>query len=274
MTVMSSDATTPAVLREILEHKRGEIEERRRKYGVAELKEWAGEQGAARGFAHSLKDCVRRQKPAVIAEIKRASPSKGVLREEFDPLALAGACTTAGAVCLSVLTDHKYFMGSGAVLDLIRKHCPLPVLRKDFIIDEYQVYESRAFGADCLLLIAAALEAQQMADLFHLARDHGMDVLVEVHDEDELARALALGDAAELIGVNNRNLHTFEVSLDATLRLADAIPDGKIVISESGIRRRGDVNRLRDAAVYAYLVGEALMVADDPGAELKALFFD
>ncbi len=271
---MGGDAATPAILREILEHKRGEIEERRRRHSVDELKAWAGEQDAPRGFAHSLKDRVRQQKPAVIAEIKRASPSKGVLREDFDPLALAAAYTTAGAACLSVLTDHKYFMGSGVVLDLIRKHCPLPVLRKDFIIDEYQVYESRAFGADCLLLIVAALEAQHLADLFHLARDSGMDVLVEVHDEDELERALALGDAAELIGVNNRDLHTFEVSLDTSLRLADAIPDGRIVISESGIHRRDDVRRLRDAAVYAYLVGEALMVAADPGAELKALFFD
>ncbi len=272
---MNSNATTvPVTLKEILEHKRGEIDARRRRHSVEELKNWAAEQGGVRGFARGLRDRVQRQKPAVIAEVKRASPSRGVLREDFDPLAIAGAYSAAGASCLSVLTDHKYFMGSGVVLDLIRKHCPLPILRKDFIIDEYQVHESRAFGADCLLLIVAALETQQLADLFHLARDSGMDVLVEVHDEDELERALALGDTVELIGVNNRNLHTFEVNLDTTLKLAARVPADKIVVSESGIHDRRDVDRLRAASVYAYLVGEALMVADDPGARLKTLFFD
>ena len=269
-----SAATTPAILAEILAHKRGEVEERRRRRGVDELKDWIAEQGGVRGFARSLGNRVQRQEPAVIAEIKRASPSRGVLRENFDPLAIAAAYAAAGASCLSVLTDHKYFMGSGAVLDLVRKHCPLPVLRKDFIIDEYQVHESRALGADCLLLIVAALERQRMADLFCLARDYGMDVLVEVHNEDELERALALGDTAELIGINNRDLRTFEVTLDTTLRLAGAVPGDRIVISESGIGDRGDVGRLRDASVYAYLVGEALMVSADPGAALKALFFD
>ena len=271
MTMSSKEK--PVFLKEILEHKRDEIESRRRKHSIDELKGHAEEQGQTRGFAQMLKDRVQRQKPAVIAEIKRASPSKGVLREDFDPLAIANAYTAAGAVCLSVLTDAKYFMGSGVVLDLIRKHCVLPVLRKDFIIDEYQVYESRAFGADCLLLIAAALEGQQMTDLFHLARDCGMDVLVEVHDESELERVLVLGDAVELVGINNRNLHTFEVNLDTSLRLASMIPDGKIVISESGIHAPDDVNRLRDVSVYAYLVGEALIVAADPGAKLKELFF-
>ena len=208
----------------------------------------------------------------MIAEIKRASPSKGILRKDFDPIAIAKSYLMAGATCLSVLTDHKYFMGSGTILDLVRKHCPLPTLRKDFIIDEYQVYESRAFGADCILLIAAALETQQMTDLFHLASENGMDVLVEIHDENEIDRALALGDTAELIGINNRNLHTLDVDLNTTLRLANSIPKGKVLISESGIHNKNDIRRLREASVYAYLVGEALMTADDPGAELKALF--
>lgn len=262
------------LLKEILEHKREEIEERRRRHGVEELKDWASEQGAPRGFALSLRNRVECGQPAVIAEIKRASPSKGVLREKFDPLAIAHAYMTAGATCLSVLTDHKYFMGSGAVLDLVRKRFPLPALRKDFIVDEYQVYESRALGADCMLLIVAALETQQLADLFHLVRENGMDALVEVHDEAELERALALGSDAELIGINNRNLHTFELSLDTTLRLAPRVPGDRIVVSESGIHEPHDVKRLRDASVHAYLVGEALMVADDPGAAFKALFSD
>ena len=266
--------TAPAILREILEHKRSEIEERKRRHSIDALREHAAEQGPAREFAQLLKNRVRSQQPAVVGEVKRASPSKGILREDFDPLALATAYATAGASCLSVLTDAKYFMGSGVVLDLIRKHCPLPVLRKDFIIDEYQVYESRAFGADCMLLIAAALEGQQMPDLFHLAHDNDMDVLVEVHDENELERALELGDRAELIGINNRDLHTFEVNLETTLRLANAVPDDKVVISESGIYTGDDVRRLRDASVYAYLVGEALVVAEDPSAVLRALFFD
>ena len=269
-----SGSGQPPFLKEILEHKRDEIESRRRRHGVDELKGHAEEQGQARGFARVLADRVAQQKPAIIAEIKRASPSKGVLREDFDALAIANAYITAGASCLSVLTDAKYFMGSGVMLDLIRKHCPLPVLRKDFIIDEYQIYESRAFGTDCLLLIAAALEGGQMADLFHLARDCGMDVLIEVHNEEELERALAVGDEAELIGINNRDLHTFEVNLGVTLRLAGMIPDGRVVISESGIHNAGDVARLREVSVYAYLVGEALVTAADPGAKLKELFFN
>ncbi len=265
---------TPAFLQEILEHKREEIAERKRRHGIDELKDWGAEQGAARGFARSLKDHVERSRPAVVAELKRASPSKGVLRENYNPLEIAAAYAAAGAACLSVLTDHKYFKGSGAVLDLVRKHCPLPVLRKDFIVDEYQVHESRALGADCTLLIVAALGARQLQDLFHLARDVGMDVLVEVHDEAELERALELGDDAELIGINNRNLHTFDVELDTTVRLVRAVPDGKLVVSESGIHTKDDVKRLRDASVYAYLVGEALMVAADPAAAFKALFSD
>ena len=265
---------TPAILTDILEHKRDEIKARRQRHSIDDLKEHAAGQTPPRGFARALKKCVRQQQPAVIAEIKRASPSKGILREDFDPLAIAAAYTSGGATCVSVLTDAKYFQGSGVVLDLVRKHCPLPALRKDFIIDEYQVYESRAFGADCVLLIAAALEQQRMSDLFQLVRDNGVDVLLEVHNEDELERVLLLGDEAELIGINNRDLDTFEVSLDTTLRLVKAVPDGKVVISESGIHTRDSVRKLRDASVYAYLVGEALMVAADPCAKLKRLFFE
>ncbi len=261
-------------LEEILAHKREEIDACRRRHPVAELEERAREQGAVRGFVAAIRSRLRQRKPAVVAEIKRASPSKGVLCEHFDPLVLARSYQAMGAACLSVLTDARYFKGSGAVLDLVRKHCSLPVLRKDFIIDEYQVHESRALGADCVLLIVAALDEARLAQLFTLVRESGMDALVEVHDEDELARALSLGDAVELIGVNNRSLHSFDVSLDTTLRLAATIPRGKLVISESGIACRSDVRRLREAAVHAYLVGEALMTAADPAAVFSGLFAD
>ena len=266
--------TQSSFLREILAHKREEIDERRRRHPVDELAERAAEQGVARDFAGGLKGRLRQRKPAVIAEIKRASPSKGVLCEHFNPLSLARCYQTAGAACLSVVTDARYFMGSGAMLDLVHQHCPLPVLRKDFIVDEYQVHESRALGADCVLLVVAALDQARLAELFDLAHSSGMDVLVEVHDEDELVRALDLGDAMELIGVNNRDLRSFDVDLDTTSRLAAAIPDDKIVISESGIHCRGDVERLREASVHAYLVGEALMTAADPAATFGSLFAD
>ena len=266
---------SPSMLERILAHKREEIDERRAKHGLEELREFAAEQPAARGFARSIKNRASREKTAVIAEIKRASPSKGTLREPFDPIAIARGYQAAGAACVSVLTDTRFFRGSGAILDLVRRHCALPALRKDFIIDAYQMYESKALGADAVLLIAAALpDDGLLRELFALAVELGMDVLAEVHDEAELERALALGDDLELIGVNNRDLATFETSLDTSLRLAPGVPDGKIVVAESGIHSADDLRRLRRGSIHACLIGEALMTADDPGAKLKDLLAD
>ncbi len=263
---------TPSILDRILAHKRDEIAQRSRNYSVELLRDFAKEQSPARGFAQSLRSRVSNRKTAVIAEIKRASPSKGVLREPFEPLDLARAYMTAGATCLSVLTDNHFFKGSSAILDLVRRHCPLPVLRKDFIIDPYQLHESKAVGADAVLLIAAALpDDGLLRDLFTQTVELGMDVLAEVHDEAELDRMLKLGDGLELIGVNNRNLDTFEVSLETSLRLAAKVPDGKIIVSESGIHSGADIRRLHDGSIDACLIGEALMTAPDPGEKLKEL---
>jgi len=260
------------ILGQILAHKRDEIKQRKDRYSVSDLQDFAKEQSAARGFARTLKSLVSARQTAVIAEIKRASPSKGVLREPFEPLAIARDYMAAGAACLSVLTDNRFFRGSGAILDLVRRHCPLPALRKDFIIDPYQLHESKAVGADAVLLIAAALpDDGLLRDLLGQARELGMDVLAEVHDEAELARVLQPGGGPELIGVNNRDLNTFEVSLETSLRLAAQVPGDKIVVSESGIHTGDDIRRLRDGRVYACLVGEALMTAENPGDKLREL---
>ena len=264
-----------SMLERILAHKREELDKRRARHGLAQLRELAAEQSGARGFAQSIKSRVSRRETAVIAEIKRASPSKGTLRESFDPIAIARGYQAAGAACVSVLTDTRFFRGSGAILDLVRRHCALPALRKDFIMDPYQIYESKALGADALLLIAAALpDDGLLRELFALAVELGMDVLAEVHDETELERALALGDDLELIGVNNRDLTTFTTSLDTSLRIAPGVPDDKIVVAESGIRCGADLRRLRDGAIHACLIGETLMTAADPGAKLKDLLAD
>ncbi|MGE5088331.1 MAG: indole-3-glycerol phosphate synthase TrpC [Candidatus Levyibacteriota bacterium] len=223
-----------------------------------------------RGFTAAIRSRVDAGRPAVIAEIKRASPSKGVLREDFDPAAIAASYERAGAACLSVLTDRPFFQGAPEFLVRARAACSLPALRKEFIIDEYQVAESRALGADAILLIVAALDDARLAALESCARDYALDVLVEVHDAAELERALKL--ATPLIGINNRNLRTFGVSLHTTIELLPRIPPDRVVVTESGILAQRDVAQMRRHGVNAFLVGEAFMRAPDPGAALQALF--
>ena len=258
------------ILKKIVAVKHEEIAAARQRAAPTALRRAAEALGGQRDFVGSLRQQVAAGRAAVIAEIKKASPSKGVLREHFVPAEIAASYARHGAACLSVLTDVDFFQGSNAYLREARDACALPVLRKDFTIDAYQVYEARVLGADCILLIVAALEDDALAELSELALGLGMDVLVEVHDIDELERALQV--PAPLLGVNNRNLRTFEVSLDTTLALKDAVPADRILVAESGIERPVDVARLREAGVPAFLVGEAFMRAPDPGAALRALF--
>ena len=255
-----------SILADILAHKAAEVAMRRRRRPLAALRAAAESADACRGFGAAL----GKYTPAVIAEVKRASPSKGVIRDGFAPAAIARAYEAAGAACLSVLTDERYFQGQDGHLVQARQATSLPTLRKDFVIDEYQLFEARALGADCVLLIAAALEAGQIAAFGQLAAELGLDALVEVHDRRELEAALPA--APRLVGVNNRNLRTFETSVGTTLELLPAIPHGVRVITESGIRTAADIQRLRAAGVDAFLVGEAFMRAADPGAALTALF--
>ncbi|MDX1374845.1 MAG: indole-3-glycerol phosphate synthase TrpC [Burkholderiales bacterium] len=258
------------ILQRILATKREEVAAARRAVPVAQLEAQAREAGAARDFVGAIRAKLDAGRPAVIAEIKRASPSKGLLRADFEPAAIARAYETAGAACLSVLTDAPYFQGAPEHLAAARGASALPALRKDFIVDPYQVLESRALGADCILLIAAALETPAMLELEAAALALDMAVLVEMHDAGELERALAL--KTPLIGVNNRNLRSFETRLETTLNLLPRIPAERIVVTESGIAAPTDVNRMRAAGVGAFLVGEALMRAPDPGQALSALF--
>lgn len=263
--------SVPTVLEKIVARKAEEVAERRARVGLAELERLAAAADPVRGFVNALQEQVGRKQPAVIAEIKKASPSKGVLREDFVPAEIAESYEAGGATCLSVLTDVDFFQGADAYLQQARSACQLPVIRKDFMIDPYQVIEARAIGADCILLIAASLDDAQMAELAAVAKEQGLDVLVEVHDGAELERALRL--ETPLVGVNNRNLHTFEVNLDTTLDLLPSIPRDRLVVTESGILHRADVELMEINGVHAFLVGEAFIRAEQPGHELQRLFF-
>ena len=258
------------ILDKIIAVKRDELSLARRKRGLLSLRRDAESLGGQRDFVGNLRSKTSAGAAGVIAEIKKASPSKGVLREHFVPAAIAESYAEHGAACLSVLTDLQFFQGSAAYLEQARAACKLPVLRKDFMVDAYQLFEARAMGADAILLIAACLDDAQMADLEAQAYALGMAVLVEVHDAAELARALRL--KTPLVGINNRNLRTFEVTLSTTLDLLPTVPADRLLVTESGILVRADVQRLRDANVHAFLVGEAFMRAPDPGAALAVLF--
>jgi indole-3-glycerol phosphate synthase len=258
------------ILDRIIRGKREEVQRLLQQQDIAALREAAEKAPPTRGFKQALDAGANAGRMAIIAEIKRASPSKGLIREDFDPAALARAYEQGGAACLSVLTDAEYFQGSAEYLTAARQACALPVLRKDFMIDPAQIYESRAMGADCILLIAAALDQPAMGELADLALALGLDVLVEVHDADELTRALAL-DGRCILGINNRNLKTFETSLDVTLALREHIPADRFVVSESGIASSADLARLRPAKVSACLVGESLMRQPDVADALRRL---
>jgi indole-3-glycerol phosphate synthase len=261
---------SPTILREIVARKRQELVENNSRTPLSSLVAQAGAQESPRGFESAMRDAAAGA-GAVIAEVKKASPSKGVIREDFDPVAIARSYAAGGACCLSVLTDVDFFQGKNEYLTSARSACALPAIRKDFIIDPYQVVEARAIGADCILLIAACLDDIQMRELNATGLEMGMDVLVEVHNRDELERTLVLGNG--LLGINNRDLHNFQTRLETTWELLPYIPDDKLVVTESGIHKPGDVAAMREQGVNAFLVGEVFMRADDPGARLKELFF-
>lgn len=260
----------PDILQKILRRKVDEVVERSGRISSRELVKQAEAVAKPRGFVAAIENKIAAGQAGVIAEIKKASPSKGVMREDFHPAEIAVSYEKGGAACLSVLTDADYFLGHEDYLKQAQAACSLPVIRKDFIIDPYQVYEARAIGADCILLIVAALGDSMLVELSQLATHFGMDVLVEVHDAKELERALTL--PSKLIGINNRNLKTFETSLQTTIDLLDRIPTDRIVVTESGIHSADDVRLMREHQVNSFLVGEAFMRAEDPGAELQALF--
>ncbi len=263
-------AHIPDILKTILAKKAEEVAKRKFGMSMSNLEDIATGVERPRGFFNAIQNKVMAKKPAIIAEIKKASPSQGVIRENFQPILIGQDYAMNGATCLSVLTDKEFFQGSEAYLQMVRERCPLPVLRKDFMIDIYQVYEARALGADCILLIAAALEDNLMYELSDAATRLGMDVLVEVHDADELQRALKLD--TKLIGINNRNLRTFETSLQTTMDLKKQIPADRIIITESGIHTHDDVQLMLDHDIYAFLVGEVFMRAESPGQKMRELF--
>ncbi|WP_251978539.1 indole-3-glycerol phosphate synthase TrpC [Salinicola avicenniae] len=267
----NANSALPTILAKILARKHEEIAERRATLSEQAWLERAAAQDAPRGFVAALETCIRGGDPAVIAEIKKASPSKGIIREDFRPAAIAADYAAAGASCLSVLTDADYFQGHEDYLIAAREACQLPVIRKDFIVESYQVAEARGIGADCILLIVAALDDARLKDLYQQATALGMDVLVEVHDAFELERALTLD--LPLVGINNRDLRSFETSLDTTFELLNRIPAGVTVVTESGIHTRDDVERMREYDVNAFLVGEAFMREAEPGNALRRLFF-
>lgn len=262
---------TPDILKKILHRKSQEIMERSARVSLRALSQQITEKQPTRGFIEAIDARLQIQQPAVIAEIKKASPSKGVLRNYYYPAEIAESYERAGAACLSVLTDKDFFQGDERHLVHAHESCSLPILRKDFTIDPYQVYEARAIGADCILLIVAALGDAQLQDLTGLAHHLGLDVLIEVHDQEELERGLMLG--TRLIGINNRDLHTFETNINTTLELVKRIPKRHIVVSESGINTHEDVNELREAGVNSFLIGEAFMTAPDPGQALLELVY-
>jgi indole-3-glycerol phosphate synthase len=262
--------SVPSVLKRIIERKAEEVAEGKKRFSWADLQAAAEQCPPTRGFETALRARVK-EGPAVIAEIKKASPSAGVIREDFQPASIAQSYQAAGAACLSVLTDRDFFQGDASYLQLASEACALPVLRKDFMIEPWQILESRAMGADCILLIASVLEQPLMRDLLALARNLGLDVLVEVHDEAEMERALDLDDA--LIGVNNRNLNTFTTSLETSERLRKMLPPERMLVTESGIRTSDDVKRMQASGINAFLVGEAFMREADPGLALRNMFF-
>ena len=263
-----SEAAT--VLKNIISRKWEQVAERKQRCGMGQLQAMMNEQSACRGFVRALEARVGTGRAAVVAEIKKASPSKGVIREHFQPAEIAASYAQGGAACLSVLTDEDFFQGADAHLQQARAACSLPVLRKDFVVDPYQVLEARAIGADCILLIATALADAQFAELNAAAGELGLDVLIEVHDREDLERSLGFGHT--LVGINNRDLHSFETSLDITLGLLPHIPEQRLVVTESGIHSAADVALLRANRVHAFLVGEAFMRAADPGARLAEMF--
>jgi len=267
---MSSKLSTPTVLNKIIDRKVEEVAARKAQASISDLRARAAEADPVRGFVASLGNKVRQGQPAVIAEVKKASPSKGVIREQFDPAAIAKSYEAGGAACLSVLTDVDFFQGADSYLGEAREACSLPVIRKDFTIDPYQIWEARALNADAVLLIVACLELPHLKELYSVAQEAGLDALIEVHDRQELEEALQLEPS--LIGINNRDLHTFDTSLDTTLDLLEHIPEGIQVVTESGIHEPEDVARMRAAGVHTFLVGEAFMRAEDPGSELQRLF--
>lgn len=261
----------PDVMRKILAAKRREVEAARAAVPLAEIERQAERADAPRGFEAALRARIAAGDPGVIAEIKRASPSRGLIRADFDPVRIAKSYQANGAACLSVLTDREFFGGSPDDLRAARSACSLPVLRKDFMVEPYQVYEARSWGADCILLIMDAAPDHALDEMARLARALGMDVLVECHDAAQLARALRL--PVSMVGINNRDLRTFETRIETTLELAGSVPPDRLLVAESGIGARVDIERLSAAGVSAYLVGSAFMSAEDPGIKLAALFF-
>lgn len=266
----ASSSSTPTILKKIVARKWEEIDQRQKQLKLADCKARAFDLPETRGFVRSIEAKLQANLPAIIAEIKKASPSKGVIRDNFIPAEIAESYESAGAACLSILTDHDFFQGHEDYLQQARAASSLPIIRKDFMVAPYQIYESRVVNADCVLLIAACLTKDQMQELAGIAHEINLDVLVEVHNEEELHSALTLD--TRLLGINNRDLHSFEVSLENTFKLLDQIPEDKIVVTESGIHTPEDVAAMQARNVNSFLVGEAFMRAENPGDELKRLF--